>query len=123
MERVDEEPSWVSLHPRKMPIMSGGSQGQMHPSRWVMLKEKMVPWGHCSTHEVLDYACPALSYPRGSLRVSWRWCACGAQTHESWAAAVHTFPAGVPAPRATLHLGRPNLWPQHVQGGHETGRA
>lgn len=48
-----------------MPIMSGGSQGQMHPSRWVMLKEKMVPWGHCSTHEVLDYACPAPSLPQG----------------------------------------------------------
>lgn len=34
-------------------------------SGWVMLKEKTVPWGHCSTCEVLDYVCPVPSLPQG----------------------------------------------------------
>lgn len=125
MEPVGEEPSWVSLHPRKMPIMSGGNQGQMRPGGWVMLmeKEKMVPWGHGSTREVLDYVCPVPSLPQGSVRVSWRWCACGAQTHESWTATGHISPAAVPALRATLRHGQPDLWPQHVRGGRGTARA
>lgn len=64
---MDEEPGWVSLHPREVPFVSAGNWGQMHPSGWVMLEEKVVPWGHCSTHEVLDCVCPVPPLLHGSV--------------------------------------------------------
>lgn len=89
----------ISLHRGKMPVISGGDRGQMHPNGWVFplaLPKKMVLWGGRRTHEAL---CPALSLPQELtescvLEVVCTW----GTGNENWAAAVHTCPAAGPAP-------------------------
>lgn len=77
--------------------------------------------GRCSACVALSYGFQPRPCPRSSpMAVSWRQCACGADS-ENWAAAVHTCPATTLAPSTALHHGWPDLWPQGVWEGPQDG--